>query len=154
MVDNQCLFSSSRRHLSNCTLLGQHPSAELFSDWNGAFVARQLSHSFPLCPKEFFDYLYVCMYTNFSIYFTYFTNSFLFLFLIIFTQLHSYTRFSSCLSHFNHKRLFIKAAWENDSVCSFEMLISFMFKTQTHRAAFGFLSSVNTMCTFKNKKNQ
>jgi hypothetical protein len=97
VVDNQCLFSSSRRHLSNCTLLGQHPSAELFSDWNGAFVARQLSHSFPLCPKEFFDYLYVCMYTNFSIYFTYFTNSFLFLFLIIFTPLHNYT-----LTHVSH----------------------------------------------------
>jgi len=35
--------------------------------------------------------------------------------------------------------------WENDRVCSFEMLISFMFKTQTHKAAFGLLNSVNSM---------
>lgn len=102
-------------------------------------------------------YMYVCT-RIFSIYFTYFTNSFPFFFFKSYlhnytiTQLHCYTHFSSCLSHFNYKRLFIKAVWENDRVCSFEMLISFMFKTQTYRAAFGLLSSVNTMCTFKKKK--
>ena len=98
------------------------------------------------------------MYTNFSICFTYFTNSLLFHFFLnhiyTITQLHSYTRFSSCLSHFNHKRLFIKATWENDRVCSFQMLISFMFKTQTYKAAFVLLNSVNTMRTFKNKNKQ
>lgn len=92
MVENQCLFSSSCRHLSNCTLLGQHPSAELFSDQNKAFVAKQLSHSFSMCPTQ---YLIIYMYVHeFSIYFTYFTNS-LFFFK---SYLHSYT-----LTHVSHQ---------------------------------------------------
>jgi hypothetical protein len=141
-VEKQCLFSLSHRHLSNCTLLGQHPSAELFSDRNDAFVAKRLSHSFPLCPKEF---LIIYMYIHEFFILLYVFHTFSFFFLVIFTQLHSYTRFSSCLSHFNHKRLFIKAAWENDRVCSFEMLISVVFKIQTYKAAFGFLNSVNNV---------
>jgi hypothetical protein len=94
VVENQCLSSLSCRHLSNCTLLGQHPSAELFSDQNEAFFffAKQLNHSFPLCPKEF---LIIYMYVHelfFKLFYVFHRFSFVFK-----SYLHNYT-----LTHVSH----------------------------------------------------